>query len=143
MKFVVENERDLVEKVWKFLSKKFEAGVCVGLSGDLGAGKTTLVKGIAKLMGVEEAVSSPTFMISRRYNTTDKNIPLVQHVDLYRIGKASKNDVEELVDMVSDPGCVTFVEWPELVKEILDLSAIRVRILVKGENLREVIIDED
>ena len=75
MNFVVESERDLIEKVWGSLKKKARAGVRIGLSGDLGAGKTTFISGIAKILGVKELVTSPTFAISKIYKTDSKNLP--------------------------------------------------------------------
>jgi len=141
MNFVVESEEELVAKLWGFLSDKIRAGLCVGLSGDLGVGKTTLVKGIAKHMGVEEMVSSPTFMISKRYKAADQNSPILQHIDLYRLKGASKNDIGEIVDMVNDINCVTFVEWPELIEEVLGRMDVLIKIRASAENSREVIID--
>jgi len=143
MNFVVESEEELVAKLWEFLSDKIRAGLCVGLSGDLGVGKTTLVKGIAKHMGVEEMVSSPTFMISKRYKAADQNSPILQHIDLYRLKGASKNDIGEIVDMVNDINCVTFVEWPELIEEVLGQMDFLIKIKAGGENSREVVIDEN
>jgi tRNA threonylcarbamoyladenosine biosynthesis protein TsaE len=82
-------------------------GDVVAISGELGAGKTTFVRGAARALGVTQPVSSPTFTIGHRY---DGSIP-VSHLDLYRIAGL---DPEEWGDL--EPyfdGAVTFVEWPE------------------------------
>lgn len=143
MNFVVENEEELVTKLYDILSGKIRAGFCIGLSGDLGAGKTTLVKGIAERMGVEGIVSSPTFVISKRYKITDPDLPILQHIDLYRLKGAGKNDIEEIVDMVNNHDCFTFIEWPELLEDILDRVDVLIKIIPIGENSRKVVVDEN
>src|SRR5258706_8999243 len=89
------------------LAGRLHAGDVVGVSGELGAGKTTFVRGAARALGVTGPVSSPTFTIGHRY---DAPVP-VAHLDLYRIAGL---DPEEWGDL--EPyfdGTVAFVEWPE------------------------------
>src|SRR5881398_1322046 len=89
------------------LAQKLRAGDVVTVSGELGAGKTTFVRGAARALGVEEPVSSPTFTIGHRY---EARVP-VAHLDLYRLAGI---DPEEWADL--EPyfdGTVAFVEWPE------------------------------
>src|ERR1700750_2717853 len=89
------------------LAGRLRAGDVVAVSGELGAGKTTFVRGAARALGVREPVSSPTFTIGHRY---DAPVP-VAHLDLYRIAGI---DPEEWGDL--EPyfdGSIAFVEWPE------------------------------
>jgi len=89
------------------LATRLVAGDVVGVSGELGAGKTTFVRGAARALGVTGPVSSPTFTIGHRYDAS----PPVAHLDLYRI---SGLDPEEWGDL--EPyfdGTIAFVEWPE------------------------------
>jgi tRNA threonylcarbamoyladenosine biosynthesis protein TsaE len=89
------------------LAARLDAGDVVGVAGELGAGKTTFVRGAARALGVTGPVSSPTFTIGHRY---DAPVP-VAHLDLYRI---SGLDPEEWGDL--EPyfdGTIAFVEWPE------------------------------
>jgi tRNA threonylcarbamoyladenosine biosynthesis protein TsaE len=83
---------------------------CVALSGELGAGKTTLVRAIAGALGVTESVTSPTFALVHRYRGTDLTI---YHVDAYRLKPG--DDARDLGfdDMLADPRGVVFVEWAE------------------------------
>src|SRR4051794_16224998 len=98
------------------LADELRAGDLVVLTGDLGAGKTTLVQGLAAGLGVSGQVLSPTFVIARVYR--DGRVPLV-HVDAYRLG--SRVEVDDL-DLDTDvTGSVTVVEWGEgLVEGLAD-----------------------
>lgn len=87
----------------------------VGLSGDLGAGKTTLVASLAKELGVKEQVVSPTFVIAKFYEVTDPRWDTLVHIDAYRI-----EDGKELVPLGWDAICkkpqtLVVVEWPERI----------------------------
>jgi len=109
MKFTVENEKQLVEKVYKELGSKMQAGFYVGLVGDLGAGKTTLVAGILKKLGLKIPVTSPTFTLRKIYDLPDST--KVQHIDLYRHQKGFKSF--EIEEWLEERQYLTFVEWPE------------------------------
>jgi len=84
-------------------------GEVVVVSGELGAGKTTLIRGACRALGVERPVTSPTFTIGQRYAG---RVP-VSHLDLYRLGGLEGED-PALLDDYLDPGSVGFVEWPAL-----------------------------
>jgi tRNA threonylcarbamoyladenosine biosynthesis protein TsaE len=89
------------------VAEQLEVGDVVGVAGDLGAGKTTFVRGAARALGVTSPVSSPTFTIGHRYQGS---VP-VAHLDLYRldgIGEEGWADLEAYFD-----GTIAFVEWPE------------------------------
>ena len=143
MIFSVENEQQLGQEVWRLIKDKMRAGFCVGLIGDLGAGKTTLVKAIAEQLGVSEAVSSPTFTIAKLYEIGFKNSTILQHIDLYRLEKASDADAEEVLDMVTRDDAITFVEWPEKVRPVLDKMNLLIKITPLGEESRKVEIREN
>ena len=92
------------------------------LKGDLGAGKTTLVKSICRLQGINENICSPTFSIINEYQGINNNI--VYHMDLYRI-----NDIDELVDDIGieeyfNSGDLCLIEWPEIARALIDPDAI-------------------
>jgi tRNA threonylcarbamoyladenosine biosynthesis protein TsaE len=95
------------EEVGGRLAAALEPGDVVGVAGDLGAGKTTFVRGACRALGVEAPVTSPTFTIGHRYQG---RLP-VAHLDLYRldgIGEEGWGDLEPYFD-----GTICFVEWPE------------------------------
>jgi tRNA threonylcarbamoyladenosine biosynthesis protein TsaE len=98
------------------------AGDVVSLAGELGAGKTTFVRGAAKALGVTARVTSPTFAIGNVY---DANALEVAHVDLYRLNQISIDD-EAVIDDFLTPERIAFVEWPHL--ELSDRSDLRARV---------------
>ena len=81
----------------------------VAISGELGAGKTTLVRAVARGLGVREPVTSPTFALVHRYDGT---AGAIYHVDAYRLKPADAADLG-LDDMLADPTAVVLIEWPE------------------------------
>lgn len=104
-------------------------------NGMMGVGKTTLIKEICNVLGVEETTSSPTFSLVNEYITKDGTI--IYHFDFYRI-----NNEEEALDMgiedyfYSDNLCL--IEWPEKVKNLLPLNAVNVNITLTPNNLRNI-----
>lgn len=119
------------------LAARLTAGDVVAVSGELGAGKTTFVRGAARALGVRGPVSSPTFTIGHRY---DAPIP-VAHLDLYRIAGL---DPEEWGDL--EPyfdGSIAFVEWPEHGGDWLPEARVVVTLSHVDESHRTVRIDSD
>ena len=119
------------------LASQLSIGDIVAVSGDLGAGKTTFVRGAARALGVREPVSSPTFTIGHRY---EASVP-VAHLDLYRIAGL---DPEEWGDL--EPyfdGSIAFVEWPEHGGDWLPKARVNVTLSHVDESHRRVRIESD
>ena len=133
MNFIIENEHDLIKKVFDELGEKLKAPFRVGLIGDLGAGKTTLVQGLLKKLGVSEPVTSPTFTICKSYETPSANF---QHLDLYRYSKPS--NAKEIEEYIEDDKFITFVEWPENIDYPLNKYNAIIKIKNISESGREV-----
>jgi tRNA threonylcarbamoyladenosine biosynthesis protein TsaE len=124
------------------LAQRLAPGDVVLVSGDLGAGKTTFVRGAARALGVEVPVTSPTFTIAHRY---DGRVP-VSHLDLFRLDGLDAEEPELLADELA-PDRIAFLEWPEhggaggpSIGEAR--VAARVRLEHLGADRRRVIIDE-
>lgn len=108
-------------------------GENIELVGDVGAGKTTLTKGIARGMGVDEDVQSPSFTISRVYDAS-KHIQLA-HYDFYRLHDAGIM-ADELSETLHDPMTVTIIEWANIVQEILPEDYLTIKLTSPTETTR-------
>ena len=118
------------------LAARLRPGDVVAVSGDLGAGKTTFVRGAARALGVTEPVASPTFTIGHRY---DAPVP-VAHLDLYRIDGLDPEEWADLEPYFDD--AIAFVEWPEAGAGVVPEPRYRVHLRHAGEARRVVSIDE-
>ena len=130
-----KNERETM-RFGRRLAESAKPGTVIALTGDLGAGKTTLTKAIAAGLGVQETVTSPTFTIVREYRSG--RLPLF-HFDVYRVG-----DIEEMYELGYEEyfydGGVCVVEWADLIEEILPEDAVKIHITY-GENEEERICE--
>ena len=125
------------EAVGAKLAARLAAGDVVIVSGDLGAGKTTLVRGACRALGVEGPVTSPTFTIGRRYGG---RLP-VSHLDLYRLAGLDDED-PALLDDYLDPASVAFLEWPAIAApELAGRRVTAVRLTHLGADRRRIELD--
>ena len=103
--------------------------------GKMGAGKTTFIKAVCEELGVEDVITSPTFAIINEYSGKDDTI---YHFDFYRIKK-----LEEVYDMGYEDyfysGALCFIEWPELIEEVLPEDAVKVQIIEKEDGTRAIL----
>lgn len=122
------------------LARALRPGDVVLVSGDMGAGKTTFVRGACRALGVAGPVTSPTFTIARRYE--DGAVP-VSHLDLFRLAEGLEDEEPELLADELGPDRIAFVEWPEVARG--DPPGVRVAARVRlehgGGDRRRVIID--
>ncbi len=117
------------------LADRLQGGEVVAFTGDLGAGKTAFVSGMAQALGVEERVTSPTFTIVNEYE--GGRLPLF-HFDMYRLGSADELFHIGWEDYLARGG-VCAVEWSENVADAIEENAIRVSILRGAEDNERVI----
>jgi len=115
-------------------------GEVIELVGDVGAGKTTLTKGVAAGLGVEDDVQSPSFTISRVYD--GRNSLHLVHYDFYRLHDAGIM-AEELRETVHDPQTVTILEWADVVEGVLPEKRLTVRITSPTETRRQLALSGD
>jgi tRNA threonylcarbamoyladenosine biosynthesis protein TsaE len=115
------------------LAQRLAPGDVVLVAGELGAGKTTFVRGAARALGVTGPVTSPTFTIGRRYAG---RVP-VSHLDLYRLDGLQDEDPALLADYLT-PDAIAFVEWPERAGESALAATHRVRLAHAGGDRRTV-----
>ena len=103
----------------KTLSPQKEEATVVGLRGELGSGKTTFVKGVARGLGVEGVVASPTFVIEKIYKLKAQLFDYLIHIDAYRLESGEELSTLGFDDLRKDPKNLIVIEWPEHVREVL------------------------
>ena len=120
------------------LAPKLKSGSVICFYGDLGAGKTTFIKGLASGLNIKETVQSPTFNIMKLYFTGDR--PLI-HIDAYRLAD-NENDIG-LDEYIGYEKGVTVIEWPMYIEKLLPKNFIRVSIQYLNENERIYTLEND
>ena len=136
--FEVNSPEETKELGVKFANES-DPGTVIALIGDLGVGKTVFTKGIAKGLGIEENITSPTFTILESYN--EGRMPL-HHFDVYRIGDAEEMDEIGFDDCICSEG-ITIIEWAGNIEEIIPAGTFCVNIekdLSKGNDYRKIVI---
>lgn len=144
MQIITHSEKDNLEVAKNFLEQisPKDSAVVVGLYGNLGAGKTAFTKAIAKNLGVEDTITSPTFVIEKIYELTNQKFKHLIHIDAYRLEKE-----QELVslgwnEITGDPENIIFIEWPERVIGIMP-EHIKIQFTtLPDENSRQIDIEE-
>jgi tRNA threonylcarbamoyladenosine biosynthesis protein TsaE len=125
------------EAIGARVAERLQPGDVVVVSGEVGAGKTTLIRGACRALGVEGPVTSPTFTIGQRY--AGGRLP-VSHLDLYRLRSLEGEDPALLDDYLGPDG-VAFVEWPAAGAERLGRPALEIRLEHAGGEHRRVEIE--
>jgi tRNA threonylcarbamoyladenosine biosynthesis protein TsaE len=120
------------------LAAALESGDIVLLRGEMGAGKTTLVRGAARALGVSGPVTSPTFAIGHRYEGSGVT---VSHLDLYRLAGLHEEEPAFLDDYLGE-GRIAFVEWPEDTSAELRGARVIVTLTHRGGDNRRIEISE-
>ena len=121
-------------RIGQQFGKELASGTVVALIGDLGAGKTHFVKGIARAHGVDpDSVSSPTFTIAHEY----RGDLAVHHLDCYRLADARELERTGAHEVIGDEG-ICLIEWPQRIEELLPAETILVQIRHEGEGVRRI-----
>lgn len=116
------------------LGKRLKGGEVIELVSDLGGGKTSFVRGLAKGMGSKDMVASPSFTLSREYMAGDLRL---YHFDFYRLSDPGLV-ANELAEVVSDPMAVVAVEWADIVEDILPTVKLTITLQPTSETSREI-----
>jgi tRNA threonylcarbamoyladenosine biosynthesis protein TsaE len=121
------------------LAGSLRDGDVVLVRGELGSGKTTLVRGAARALGVTDRVTSPSFSIGHRYSAGDRLT--VSHLDLYRLAGLEQEDPGLLADYLG-AGRIAFVEWPPDAERELSGARLRVSLTHRGADRRRIEVVE-
>lgn len=110
-----------------------DKAVVLALQGDLGAGKTTFVQTLAKQLGITETVTSPTFVIMKKYKTADPRFSSLVHIDAYRLEKVDEIKILGFEAELATPGTIICIEWAERVAVLLPNDTIGLNFTLQGE----------
>jgi tRNA threonylcarbamoyladenosine biosynthesis protein TsaE len=127
---------DETESIAARIAEKLRPDDVVTISGELGSGKTTFVRGACRALGVEGPVTSPTYTIGHRYSGRVD----VSHLDLFRFAGVSAAEWGDLEPYFADAVC--FVEWPEAGEGVLPAPKLKVSLFHAGEHERRITVDE-
>jgi len=137
-KTIIAHTPSEMEEIGIELASILTDGMVVSLVGPLGAGKTTLTKGIAKGLLITDVVVSPSYMIARAY----QGRLLMHHIDAYRVSTLAELAEVGLDDYLPPEEGVSIVEWPDRIEGLVDISNIQVTIeLLEGEDRQVNILE--
>jgi tRNA threonylcarbamoyladenosine biosynthesis protein TsaE len=120
-------------KLAEQIGHKLRGGEVVELIGDLGAGKTAFVRGLAKGMGSQDVVRSPSFTLGNQYKGSELTL---YHFDFHRLNAAGIMR-DELAEILTDPQAVVAIEWADLIEDLLPAERLIVRLQAVGDDRRQ------
>jgi len=138
VKIITHTEKETI-KFADRLAKQLQGGEIIGLVGDLGAGKTVFVKGLAKSLGIKKTITSPTFVLMKIYSLSrkQKKIKNLVHIDAYRLVNPEDIITIGANEYWQRPDTVTVIEWADKIKKILPRQTKFIRFKIKKES-REI-----
>ncbi len=126
---------------------KVKGAVVFALTGDLGSGKTTFVKGLAKGLGITQRILSPTFILMRKYNiklsTFNSQLSTFYHVDLYRLESDIEKEMKNMGvdDLWSNKENIIAIEWAEKAKDFIPKNATWIKFENLGGGMRKIVVN--
>ena len=120
-----------------------EGAVLVGLTGDLGSGKTAFTKVVASVLGIDDTITSPTFVLEKRYSIPEgsivnKRFSRLIHIDAYRLHKGEEMNALDWSATLADRGNLILLEWPEQVTEVLPKKMFQLSFEYVDDGVRSV-----
>lgn len=134
--FTIEELPKVAQSFWA----QYGAQQIFTLEGAMGAGKTTFVKALCAAKGVEDTTASPTFSIINQYNyrTNEGVTRNIYHLDLYRLRDEEEAIGAGVEDTIYQEGAICFVEWPDIIQELLPADTIRLQLTVLPDQRRQL-----
>ena len=141
MKTTITTSFKETQKIGEEFAKKLKGGEVLALYGDLGSGKTTFMQGLAKGLGIERNIISPTFIIMRTYHLKGEVLKNLYHLDLYRIENESQAVELGLEELMEDSENIVAIEWPEKIENLMPSNKITIYFTYLNDDKREIRID--
>ena len=132
---ILINNESAMERFGEHLANRLRPGDAIELIGDVGAGKTTLTRAIARGLGFGGEVQSPTFAISNRYQLP--NDMMLLHYDFYRLTEPGIMQ-QELQESLADGRNIVIIEWGDIIRDIMPVNTIRIYLISPTEQSREL-----
>jgi len=135
---ILSTSTEDTKKLAGSIAKKLKPGAVLALYGELGAGKTAFTNFLVKALGFVSRVQSPTFVVLRKYLGGRNAIKVINHIDLYRLTNRKEIDYLGLEEILSEPGSISIIEWPELIEDLLPPNTMKIKFEHVGEFERKI-----
>lgn len=122
----------------KLIQKRSERALVIALAGELGSGKTTFVSGFSKILGVNEKILSPTFVLIHKHELKPGTYKFLYHIDAYRLESEKDLLNLEIKKIISSPENIVMVEWADKVKKIIPENAVWIYFEHSNKNQRKI-----
>ena len=144
MEYLSKSEKETYQ-IAKGLALKTQPGDIFALEGDLGSGKTTFIKGFAKALGIKNEVTSPTFVLLKKYNVENyrKNIKNLIHIDCYRMNSPEDAYSIGIDEFLGDKEAIVLIEWPSKIRNLLPKRTINLEFNYIDPDTRKISINKD
>jgi len=142
LKIFTQNPSE-TKKIGQILARdilRTQKAVVICLSGNLGGGKTTFIKGLARGLGIKKKILSPTFVIMRKFKVHNKKFNFFYHFDCYRIKSPGELLNLGFKEIISDPKNIIVIEWADKIEEILPRNRITLNFRIIDHNKREIMV---
>lgn len=136
----ISNSLEETAQIATNLGSSLKPGSVLALCGDLGVGKTTFTQSLARSLGIDRNLQSPTFIIMRQYDLPGGG-GVFNHLDLYRTSGPDDLKAFDMEELFSDKTAYTIIEWPEKIADILPEHTIKIYFEITGENTRKITIN--
>ena len=137
MRKVVTNNEAETNRLGFDLGENLKPGDVVALYGELGVGKTALTKGMARGLGIQDRLLSPTFVLVREYDLPSKKGKLY-HLDLYRLESAKELKSVNLEEMINEGTNMVVIEWADKAEKMLPKGVMKIKLTSKSDTVREI-----
>lgn len=142
---IISNSIKQTNQIAANVAKRLKPGSVVAFTGELGAGKTTMIQAIARSLGIRGPIPSPTYILARSYRIPGGNVSVLSgktlyHIDLYRLESAADLRAIDLAEIMENHDNITLIEWAQKAKDVLPSNRIDINMVYMGEKKRQITI---